>query len=56
MGALTFGAIEAGASGLTSPVVLTALGIAMLAFACFVLVQRRGAHPMVPGTSSGPAP
>ena len=48
MGALTFGAIEAGARGLTSPVVLAALGTGLAALAGFVLSQWRGPHPMVP--------
>ncbi|MER7273836.1 DHA2 family efflux MFS transporter permease subunit [Dactylosporangium sp. NPDC000244] len=48
MGALTFGAIDAGPHGLTSPRVLAALTVAVLAGVAFVLVQARTAHPMVP--------
>nr|BFE60200.1 MFS transporter [Dactylosporangium thailandense] len=48
MGALTFGAIDAGPHGLTSPRVLAALTVAVLAGVAFVLVQARVAHPMVP--------
>jgi len=48
MGAVTFGAIEAGALGLRHPVVLGALAVALLASAAFVAVQRRVAHPMIP--------
>jgi MFS transporter, DHA2 family, methylenomycin A resistance protein len=48
MGALTFGAIEAGAAGLGAPKVLIALGLAVVALLAFVASQARGAHPMVP--------
>ena len=48
MGALTFGAIDAGPHGLTSARVVTALAVAVLAGGAFVLVQARGTHPMVP--------
>ncbi|WP_312362384.1 MFS transporter [Sphingobacterium sp.] len=48
MGGITFGAIEAGAQGITSPPVLGAFGIAVVALVIFVLAQLRGAHPMVP--------
>ncbi len=48
MGGLTYGAIEAGAAGLTAPRVLTAFIVAAAAFAVFVLSQARGAHPMMP--------
>ncbi|GAA1655906.1 MFS transporter [Actinoplanes couchii] len=48
MSALTFGAIEAGPRGLTSPLVLTALAVAVLASAAFLVVQARKRHPMVP--------
>ena len=47
MGGLTYGAIEAGADGLTEPVVV-AFAVAVLALAAFVAAQARGAHPMVP--------
>ena len=48
MGGLTYGAIEAGAAGFTAPRVLTAFTVAVLALAAFLVVQARGAHPMVP--------
>jgi DHA2 family methylenomycin A resistance protein-like MFS transporter len=48
MGALTFGAIEAGERGFTSPVVLTALALAALSFAVFLAWQRRAPNPIVP--------
>ncbi len=48
MGGLTFGAIEAGSAGITSPQVVAAFAIAVVALAVFVLAQARVAHPMVP--------
>ncbi|PKV96422.1 EmrB/QacA subfamily drug resistance transporter [Amycolatopsis echigonensis] len=48
MVALTFGVIEAGARSFGDPLVATALAVAVVAMAGFVLVQRRVAHPMVP--------
>jgi MFS transporter, DHA2 family, methylenomycin A resistance protein len=48
MGGLTYGAIEAGAAGITAPRVLAALGTAVAAAAVFVLLQARGRHPMLP--------
>ena len=48
MGALTFGAIEAGAAGITAPLTLIAFAIAVVAGAGFVMAERRGKHPMVP--------
>ncbi|MEU6351727.1 MFS transporter [Streptomyces sp. NPDC047072] len=48
MGGLTYGAIEAGASGFTAPRVLIAFGVAALAGALFLVTQDRGRHPMVP--------
>ena len=48
MGALTYGAIEAGASGFGEPHVLAAFGLAVLAVPVFLVAQARGAHPMVP--------
>jgi EmrB/QacA subfamily drug resistance transporter len=48
MAALTFGVIRAGASGLTAPVAATALAVAVVAAAAFVVRQARGRHPMVP--------
>ena len=48
MAALTYGAIETGASGITSPLVLTAYGVAATALSVFGLLQARGRHPMMP--------
>lgn len=48
MGGLTYGAIEAGASGFAAPHVLASLLAALLALAAFLLTQARGAHPMMP--------
>lgn len=48
MGALTFGAIEAGAAGITAPLTLISFAVAVVAGAGFVMAERRGAHPMVP--------
>ncbi len=48
MGALTYGAIEAGAAGFTSPTVLAAFTIAIAAAAAFLVIQTRAVHPMVP--------
>jgi EmrB/QacA subfamily drug resistance transporter len=48
MGGLTYGAIEAGAAGLTAPRVLAAFVVAVVALAAFLATQARGAHPMVP--------
>jgi MFS transporter, DHA2 family, methylenomycin A resistance protein len=48
MGALAYAAIEAGAAGLTAPRVMAAFAVAVVALVAFVLVQARGAHPMVP--------
>jgi MFS transporter, DHA2 family, methylenomycin A resistance protein len=48
MGGLTYGAIEAGAAGITAPRVLAAFTIAALALAAFGLLQLRGRHPMLP--------
>jgi MFS transporter, DHA2 family, methylenomycin A resistance protein len=47
MGGLTYGAIEAGASGFTAPEVLVALTVAVVALICFLTAQARGTHPMV---------
>ena len=49
MGALTYGAIEAGARGIGDVRVICALIVAVTASAAFVLSQRQGSHPMVPG-------
>jgi MFS family permease len=48
MGSLTYGAIEAGPSGLTAPQVVAAFAVAVVALAAFLAAQARGAHPMVP--------
>jgi EmrB/QacA subfamily drug resistance transporter len=48
MASLTYGAIEAGEFGLTSPRVVVPLGIAVISSALFVRVERRIAEPMIP--------
>jgi EmrB/QacA subfamily drug resistance transporter len=48
MGGLTYGAIEAGASGFTATRVVTAFVVAVVALGAFLIAQARGAHPMVP--------
>jgi DHA2 family methylenomycin A resistance protein-like MFS transporter len=48
IGGLTYGAIEAGAAGFTTPRVLAAFAVAAVALAAFLVAQARGAHPMVP--------
>jgi DHA2 family methylenomycin A resistance protein-like MFS transporter len=48
MGALTFGAIQAGAVGFSSPEVLAAFAVAVLSLAPFLKTEARVAHPMVP--------
>lgn len=48
LGALAFGVIEGGASGFGRPVAAGSLVVAATAFVAFVLVEARGAHPMVP--------
>jgi MFS transporter, DHA2 family, methylenomycin A resistance protein len=48
MGGLTYGAIEAGAAGFTTPRVLAAFVAAVVALALFGLLQARGRHPMLP--------
>jgi EmrB/QacA subfamily drug resistance transporter len=48
MGGLTYGAIEAGAAGFAAPRVLAAFAVAVIALIGFLVVQARGAHPMVP--------
>jgi MFS family permease len=50
MGALTYGAIEAGAAGFSDPKVIAAFVIAVAAIAMFVAAEARVAHPMVPLT------
>jgi DHA2 family methylenomycin A resistance protein-like MFS transporter len=48
MGGLTFGAIEAGERGFSSPAVLGSFAVAAVACAAFVARQRLARHPMVP--------
>lgn len=48
MGALIYGAIEAGAQGLGATPVWSAFALAVVALAAFVWSQVRGVHPMVP--------
>jgi MFS transporter, DHA2 family, methylenomycin A resistance protein len=48
MGSLTYGAIEAGDSGITAPRVVIALATAVLSAIAFVAAQARVAQPMVP--------
>jgi EmrB/QacA subfamily drug resistance transporter len=48
MGGLTYGAIEAGTAGLTAPRVLAAFAVGVAGLAVFLIVQARGAHPMMP--------
>jgi MFS transporter, DHA2 family, methylenomycin A resistance protein len=50
MGGLTYGAIDAGDSGLTSVRVWVAFGLAVIGIAAFVISQARVRHPMVPLT------
>jgi DHA2 family methylenomycin A resistance protein-like MFS transporter len=48
MGGLTFGAIEAGERGFTSPFAVAAFSVALLSFAVFLGWQRRAPSPIVP--------
>ncbi|WP_435225732.1 MFS transporter [Streptomyces sp. Tue6028] len=48
MGALTYGAIEAGVDGLGAPRVLVAFVVTVAAAVVFLIAQARGKHPMVP--------
>src|SRR4051795_462287 len=48
IGALTYAAIEAGATSLTNERVLVTTGIAIVAAVTFVIQEARVAHPMVP--------
>jgi MFS transporter, DHA2 family, methylenomycin A resistance protein len=48
MGALTFGAIEAGGRGFTAPVVLASFAVAATAFGAFIARQRWTTNPTVP--------
>lgn len=48
MATLTYGCIEAGVAGFTTPQVVLALAVAVAAWAVFLRVEARVAHPMVP--------
>ncbi len=48
MGGLTYGAIQAGAQGFTSPAVLSAFVVAAVAVVAFLAIEARGTHPMMP--------
>jgi DHA2 family methylenomycin A resistance protein-like MFS transporter len=48
VGALTYGLIEGGSRGWTSPVVLGGFAVAVVVLAGFVLVERRASAPMLP--------
>src|SRR5204863_179056 len=48
MGALTYGAIEAGVAGFGASRVVTAFVVAVEALAAFVTAEARGRHPIVP--------
>jgi DHA2 family methylenomycin A resistance protein-like MFS transporter len=48
MGALTYGAVEAGATGFGDPRVVLAFVLGAMAAGAFVTAQRRVDHPMVP--------
>ncbi|WP_405406719.1 MFS transporter [Streptomyces sp. NBC_01104] len=48
MGGLTYGVIEGGAEGFSRPAAVLSLIVAVVAAACFLAVQARGAHPMLP--------
>ena len=48
LGAATFGLIESSTAGWTSPAVLTAFGVSVLAFVALALVERRATAPALP--------
>jgi DHA2 family methylenomycin A resistance protein-like MFS transporter len=48
MGGLTYGAIEVGAWGIGSPLVIASFAVAALGALAFVITQGRVRHPMVP--------
>lgn len=48
VGALTYGLIEGGARGWTSPLILGSFGAAVILFAAFVAVEGRRSAPMLP--------
>jgi DHA2 family methylenomycin A resistance protein-like MFS transporter len=53
LGALTFAIIESRSLGWSSPEVLGALGIALIAGSAFLRIERRGRAPMLPLTMLG---
>ena len=48
LGAATFGLIESGSAGWSSPVVIGAIALSVLAFAALAVVERRAATPVLP--------
>jgi DHA2 family methylenomycin A resistance protein-like MFS transporter len=48
MASLTYGAIEAGAEGITAPRVVAAIAVAAVAAAALLLLEARARHPMLP--------
>lgn len=46
-GGTTYAVVRAGEDGWTAPATLTSFGFAALALACFGLVERRAAHPLL---------
>jgi EmrB/QacA subfamily drug resistance transporter len=48
LGALVYGLIEAGTSGLGRPTVVAALGLGLVALLLFIAVEARSANPMMP--------
>lgn len=48
LGALTYGLIQAGAAGLSDPLVLAALGVGVAALVIFVIIEAHTATPMMP--------
>jgi EmrB/QacA subfamily drug resistance transporter len=48
MGGLAYGAIEAGADGITAAPVVSAFVVAVAALGAFVVLQAKESHPMVP--------
>ncbi|HZD73471.1 MAG TPA: DHA2 family efflux MFS transporter permease subunit [Actinomycetota bacterium] len=47
LGGLTFALIEGNSRGWTSPLILALLGVAAVSLPAFLLVERRGTHPML---------
>ncbi|WP_241972899.1 MFS transporter [Rathayibacter tanaceti] len=48
LGALMYGLIEGGALGYGDPAIVGCLALAVVALSCFLAVQRRSRHPMMP--------